>query len=253
MTSKEPEFVFVHGAWHGAWVWDAVLGLLEARSRHGVAVELPGRADPGTVGQVTLDDAASTVVQALRSSSRPVTLVAHSMGGVVATQAAEMAGDLIESLVYVAAFVPPNGKNVLDIASVAEFETSLAARYQEVDPVAGTSQIVVERRGEVFYGTCSPGAAEDAAARLVPESLQLSTTPVVTSPQRWGSVRRAYIETLQDHALPIGFQRLQQRSIGFDTVRTMDTDHSPFLSSPAEFTTLLLGVTDRFRGTAISE
>ena len=39
--------VLVHGAWHGAWCWDAVVQHLTERDIHAVAVDLPSvtRAD----------------------------------------------------------------------------------------------------------------------------------------------------------------------------------------------------------------
>lgn len=240
MSSQEHSFVLVHGYWHGAWSWDEIVSRLELRGHRAVAVELPGRDNPAGMGAVSLDDAVEAVAEALRSAPGPSTLVAHSMGGVVASQAAEREFQLVRSLIYAAAFVPPNGQSVLDIASAPEFGQSLVAKYQRVDPDAGTCEIPFEHRRATFYGTCSEEVAAAAAARLVPDTLQLPATPVSLSEERWGRVPRHYIETLQDQAVRIEFQRLMQRGVGFDSVRTVDSDHSPFLAQPDEFTDLLV-------------
>ena len=41
-------FVLVHGAWHGAWCWDKVVPLLEAKGHTVVAPDLPGHGDDET-------------------------------------------------------------------------------------------------------------------------------------------------------------------------------------------------------------
>ena len=34
-------FVFVHGAWHGAWCWSRLLPEMEARGHQSVVMDLP--------------------------------------------------------------------------------------------------------------------------------------------------------------------------------------------------------------------
>lgn len=42
--SEKPTLLFVPGAWHGAWAWDLVRELMEARGWSTVAVDLPSSA-----------------------------------------------------------------------------------------------------------------------------------------------------------------------------------------------------------------
>ncbi|WP_372505866.1 alpha/beta hydrolase [Streptomyces malaysiensis] len=124
-------FLLVHGAWHGAGHW-AMLGAALTRRGHDVcAVDLPGHGmsarfpasyfdaeqrnlahDVSPVSHVTLDTAAQSVVAALetlhrrRDGRRCVVLVAHSMGGAVATRAVQAVPHLVDHVVYVSAFVP---------------------------------------------------------------------------------------------------------------------------------------------------
>lgn len=243
MTGRSRNYVLLHGAWHGAWCWDDVADRLRAQGHHVSTAELPARDDAAAVGAVSMPAATERVVQAVKSAPGPVVLVAHSMGGVVATQAAEEVSGDLEALVYVAAFVPPNGKSLIDLATSPAFEAdSLVPVHVQYDFETGTCTVPPAHAHEVFYNTSGGPAAAAAAARLNTETLQVQAAPMSVSEEKWGSVPRYYVETLQDHALPIAFQREIQEEIGFTGVVTMDTDHSPFLSSPAEFANILVGL-----------
>src|SRR5580692_9224256 len=87
--------VLVHGAWHGAWCWDNVLGELRVRKIDAIAVELPftGFADDVDV-----------VRSAIRSAGQGVVVCAHSYGGAVVSQAVTQLTN-VSHLVYLAAFV----------------------------------------------------------------------------------------------------------------------------------------------------
>jgi pimeloyl-ACP methyl ester carboxylesterase len=226
-------FVLVHGAWHGAWCWEKIVPLLEASGATVEAVDLPGR-DGNATAAVTLDDCVAVVRERVEAARRPVVLVGHSMGGLTVTQVAELVPERIARLVYVCAFVPGNGQTLGDLAALAEFQPSLAARYQSLDFEAGVYTMPVEHARDVLFGTCTAHAAAAAARRLGPESLAIGAQAISVTPNGFGSVRRAYVEALQDAAIPIAAQRAMHRAGGCDKVVALDSDHSPFLSRPAE-------------------
>jgi hypothetical protein len=96
-------------------------------------------------------------------------------------------------------------------------------------------------RIETLYGECDLEVAAGAAARLVPDSLALKAAAVRVSAGR-SRVRRAYVETLRDRAIPIAKQREMACRAGIADVRTLDADHSPMLSRPAALADVLLSV-----------
>jgi hypothetical protein len=59
-------------------------------------------------------------------------------------------------------------------------------------------------------------------------------TPLGLTENNFGSVRRAYIECVQDKAIPLALQRLMQETFPCEPVFTLDTDHSPFYSTPGQ-------------------
>jgi len=100
-------FVFVHGAFAGAWCWEPLRERLEAVGHTTEARDLPGSGDDQTpVGELTLDVYADSVCEQLRQADEPAVLVPNSMGGMVATQAAARCPKRVASIVYVAAFLP---------------------------------------------------------------------------------------------------------------------------------------------------
>src|SRR6185295_12685632 len=101
-------FILVHGAWHGAWCWKKLTPLLEAGGVRVIAPDLPSMgADITPPNVITLDYWARFIADIVEREPEPVTLVAHSRGGIVASRAAELAPERIRRIVYVAAYLLP--------------------------------------------------------------------------------------------------------------------------------------------------
>lgn len=235
-------FVLVHGAWHGGWAWDRVAPLLESAGHRVDALDLPGHGDlPAPVSEMTLDAYARRVAHRVEAAGEPVVLVGHSMGGMPVTQAAELVPERIATLVYLAAFLPGDGRSLLQLTDGDP--VSLVGPNLVVDEVAGSCVVNEHALRETFYGECSDDDAAWAAARLVPESLAAIATPVRITEERAGSVARVYIECVRDRAISIAKQRQMWADRPCAQVITLDTDHSPYLSRPAETATHLLALT----------
>ena len=233
--------VLVHGAWHGAWCWEKVTPLLEAAGHSVDAVDLPGHGDdPAAVADMTLDAYARHVADRVEAAGGPVVLVGHSMGGMSVTQAAELVPDRISVLVYVTAFLPNDGQSLLQLADGDP--DALVLPNLVVDEAAGLSTVREEARRDAFYGECSAEVAAWASALNVPESLAATAAPVHVTEERAGSVRRIYVECTLDRAISIGKQREMLAARPCEQVLTIDTDHSPFLSTPQELAGHLLAV-----------
>jgi pimeloyl-ACP methyl ester carboxylesterase len=234
-------FVLVHGAWHGGWCWEKVAPLLQAAGHTVDAVDLPGHGDsPAAIGEMTLETYARRVADHVEAAGGPVVLVGHSMGGIPITQAAELAVDRIETLVYVTAFLPNDGQS---LAQLAEGDPdALVHPNLIVDEAAGSCTVAEPALRDTFYGECSAEDAAQAAARLVPESLAAIGTPVRITEERAGSIRRIYVECARDRAISIAKQREMWAARPCEQVLTLDTDHSPFLSTPKELAAHLLSV-----------
>lgn len=234
-------FVLVHGSWHGAWCWHKLIPILERAGHRAVALDLPGHGrdwtDPGAVTMQSYVDAVCAVIDA---QSEPVILVGHSRGGIVISQTAEHRPDRIRSLVYLAAYLIPNGEAMLPTAlSDAD---SLIGPNLMMDPERGFHMLRQEAFKPALYADCSDEDVALANALLTPEPNAPVGTPLSLSDANYGRVPRVYIETLQDAGVSPALQRRMLATVPCQKIISMQTSHSPFLSAPAQLASNLISL-----------
>lgn len=240
-------FVLIHGAWHGGWCWEFVAPLLEAAGHQVVAPDLPGMGgDKTPLGEITLERWGRFVESVVREQGEPVVLVGHSRGGIVISQAAEYAPDCLAGLVYLAAFLVPNGRTLHETMQMIpprrESDGSLVMAPD------GTATIAPDAVKRVFYNTTSDDLVARAAALSGPEPMVSFTTPLKVSDARWGRVPRSYIMCTEDRAIAPHLQRVMVEALPCREVLTMTTDHSPFYSAPDALARHLIGLAGRLPG-----
>jgi pimeloyl-ACP methyl ester carboxylesterase len=113
-------FVLVHGTWHGGWCWRRVADALEKKGHKVYAPSLTGLADRSHLltRDVNLTTHVNDVVNLVKwEDLKDVVLVGHSSAGFVITEAAEQIGPSVASIVYLDAFVPQSGDNLISLAN----------------------------------------------------------------------------------------------------------------------------------------
>ena len=111
-------FVLIHGAWHGGWCWKAVSQALRRAGHEVYAPSLTGLGERRHLAsrEIDLDTHLDDVVSLLEMEDlSEVVLVGHSYGGMVITGAADRS-QRVSQLVYLDAFVPEDGRSLLDYA-----------------------------------------------------------------------------------------------------------------------------------------
>src|SRR6201999_2452090 len=111
------DYVLVHGAWWGSWCWTRVRALLAAEGHRVFTPTLTGLADRSHLlsRDVSLDTHIADVTNLMIwEDLRDIVLVGQSYGGAVTRHVADRMPDRIQSLVYLDAFVPENGKALFD-------------------------------------------------------------------------------------------------------------------------------------------
>ncbi len=231
-------FVLVHGAWHGAWCWYKTVSLLQAAGHRVTALDLPSHGTDATPpATVTLDAYAARVTAAIDAADGPVILCGHSMGGIVVSTVAEARPDKIEKLVYVSAFLLPNGSSLLDVAT--KDSESLATPNLIVQPENGIVDVNRDAVEAIFYARCKPRDLTLARMLLKPNPLAPFATPLALSDANYGRVRRFYIACLEDRAITPATQRSMYTTTPCEAVHELRTDHSPFLSRPRRLVRVL--------------
>jgi pimeloyl-ACP methyl ester carboxylesterase len=272
--------VLVHGAWHGAWTYERVIPELARLGCVAVARDLPAHGlnarfpasffnrplDPAQfaseaspVAGTTLDDYADSVVatidQVRAMGCEKVTLVGHSMGGVVLTAVGQRAPEKIARLVYLAAFMPasevPAGAYIQAVENAGE---CVGPQFM-ADPMQVGALRIDHRSSDpayragcraAFFGDLTDAEFDAVSHLLTPDvPAQPMGTPVALTRDRWGSLPRHYVRCLQDMAIR---PNLQARFIAeadafmpdnLTVVHDMQTSHSPFFSQPAALAALL--------------
>lgn len=226
-------YVLVHGSWHGAWCWYKIIPLLEQAGHKAIALDLPGHGRDWTAARdVTLQGYVQSVCEVLDAESEPVILVGHSRGGIVISQVAEQRPEKIRTLVYLAAYLIPNGEAMLPMA-LSDSE-SLIVSNLAVNEEQGSHMLNEEAFRKALYADCAEEDVALATALLTPEPNAPVATPLNLSDERFGRVERVYIETLQDKGVSPALQKKMYTATPCKRVSSMETSHSPFLSAPEQ-------------------
>ena len=268
-TEATTPVVLVHGFWHGSWCWSLVTEHLAGRGVASVAVDMDGHGlksrsprsrwarpfdsgmfavEPSPVAGITASSAAATLVEQLKriGNGRPCLVVAHSMGGVVATAAAEQAPQLFAELMYVSAFAPVNGLPAVQYTLMPENAGELVASGLSADPASvGALRYDTgnpDRRAAIrdtFYNDVDDVTAEAAISLLAADApIGIAVEPIAVTAERYGAIPHSFVVCARDNGVRPQLQRLFIREIDAlsaqpTTVVEFDTSHSPFLSQPA--------------------
>jgi len=232
-------YVLVHGSWHGAWNWHRVMPILEAAGHHAFAPDLPAHGRDTTPTRVaTLDHCVDFLCAFLNGIEGKVILLGHSKNGIVISQVAERCPEKIEKLVYLAAYLIPDGKCQRDYA-MQDKEGVLKPHVTfHAETNATTLAPAIYREG--LYADCGEEIIALANVMLRPEPFDSAITPLQLSDGKFGSVPRIYIACTNDKAVGPAIQRKMYTEMPCAKVFTMNTSHSPFFSRPAELAAILM-------------
>ncbi len=227
--------LLLHGAWQGSWAWDRLIPLLTKAGLKAYALDLPGNgSDPIDPASVSLDLYVDAVLRRVDTIDGPVSIVAHSGAGIVASQVAETCPERVARLVYVAGMMLPDG------VSFAELVAPIVAN----DPSAAgigphlvwsedrlTSRVPIDAAKRIFFHDC-PGDLSDAAARqLTPQPERGRAIRPRLSRERFGSIPRFYVEAQADRSVVPAVQRRMQALVPGATVAALPTGHAPQLAA----------------------
>jgi len=234
-------FVLIHGSWHSAWNWHKVVPLLEKAGHRAIAVDLPGMGrDKTPIGQVKMKTTVEKICELIDSIPGKVVLVGHSKNGVMISQVAEYRPDNIEKLVYLAAYLIPDGKTQKEY-SMLDIHGWLKP-YVVMDEELSATKLRSEIYKEGLYHDCDDDITELAKLLLSHEPVESAITPLKLTEENYGRVPRVYIECTEDRAVTPFIQQKMYTEMPCEKVYSMPTSHSPFFSRPKELVDILVDV-----------
>lgn len=232
-------YILVHGAWHAAWCWERVAPILKDRGHRVIVPDLPGHGNDKTPFQIiNLSTYVDRISELVLSSTQPVILVGHSMAGVIISQIAENIPEKISRLVYVAAFIPMNNESLVMQARKSRH----AGVSTEMQINESANEIELSKSGRVrdlFFNSCDIDFAQRGMELLQKEPFRPFIDTIHITNERFGSVRKTYIECMQDEAIRPEDQKRMYEQTNCEIITLENADHSPFYSAHEEMAQLL--------------
>jgi len=163
------------------------------------------------------------------------------MGGIVASTVAQRRPDLVAGLVYVTAFMLPDGQAVGSFLEASGLSSEFFGMLDEPD-ADGTIGVKPGRRREIFYGESPAEDVELSRMLLTRQPARPQEQPITVTADRFGVVPKFYVQCSLDRVITPEMQSLMLSRTGCDGVYTLGTDHSPFFSRPDELHAILMQV-----------
>lgn len=280
-----PTFVLVHGAFANSFSFAPLQAELALRGLRSLAVDLPGHGfeatfpaayqapqdpaalatTPGGIQGVTLADNAARVIGVLERARQhgPVILVGHSRGGATVTAVANARPDLVDHLVYVAAWAPVdldaaayNAEPEMASVDAGALAAALAANPADVgllrcnfrtadpDVLAGLKAVFLADGTDDELRTFLNSFQPD-------ENLDAGTSDDRAQAATWGTVPRTFVRLSEDASMPLAMQdRLIREGDALTPdnpydVRTLTSSHLSWLVHPAPAADVLAEVAAR--------
>ncbi|XP_059283984.1 putative methylesterase 11, chloroplastic isoform X1 [Lycium ferocissimum] len=236
-------FVLVHGGGFGAWCWYKTIALLEEAGFKVTAVDLTGSGvhSSDTNSITSLSQYAKPLTDFLEKlvDGEKVILVGHDFGGACVSFAMELYPSKVSKAVFVAATMLTSGQSALDIFSekmktndlMRQSQIFIYANGNDKPPTAIDLDKSLLKDLLFNHSPAKDVALASVSMRPIPFSPVLEKLSL--SDLKYGSIRRFYIETTEDNAIPIA---LQQSMISQNPPERVfhlkGADHSPFFSKP---------------------
>ncbi len=211
----QPTIVLVHGAFADASSWGKVIGLLEPEGYTVVAVQN---------AMTSFDGDVATTERVLDAQARPVVLVAHSYGGMVASVAAR-GNAKVKALVFVAAFGLDEGESAN--AAGAKFAAPPLSTAVKQDASGFLS--VDPAKFDIFASDVPVAERNVLAATQRP--ILGSIFDVRMPAPAWKTIPSFFLVAANDEAINPDFERFMAKRMGAMT-EEVQSSHLAMISHP---------------------
>jgi pimeloyl-ACP methyl ester carboxylesterase len=221
-ATTKTNIVLVHGLWADGSSWSKVIPILQNAGHRVIAVQL---------AEHSLAEDVATVKRAIELVGGPVTLVAHSFGGFVITNAAYNNPN-VTGLVYVSAFAPDEGESAVNFVPVESLPPGLL-----VFDSGGFAYLNPEMFHQAFVQDVNATEAKTLAVVQKPAHQSLFTEP--SGPPAWKQLPTWFEVSEGDHIIPPDAQRMFAQRMNATTI-SLNSSHASLVSHPNEIAQLIL-------------
>ncbi|KAI7740030.1 hypothetical protein M8C21_025778 [Ambrosia artemisiifolia] len=246
--------VLVHGGGFGAWCWYKTIALLEECKFKVTAIDLTGSGidlfDANSIKSLSQYVTPLTDFLEKLADGEKVILVGHDFGGACISYAMELFPSKIAKAIFIAASMLKSGQSTLDMFSQKENTNDLMRQAQKflytngnnLPPTAIDLDKMLLKDLLFNHSPAKDVALATVSMRPIPFPPVLEKLSLTDA--NYGSVRRFYIQTPDDNAIPITLQEsMINESPPEKVFRLKGSDHSPFFSKPQALHKLLVEIT----------
>jgi pimeloyl-ACP methyl ester carboxylesterase len=235
-------YLLVHGAWHGGWCWKRVTRLLRVAGHEVFTPTLTGLGERDHLmsPDIGLDTHIQDVVGVLEYEDlRDVILVGHSYSGMVVTGVVDRIPERIAQLVYLDAFVPEDGKALIDYqppetAELFREKTRTEGEGYKLPAVIPPEALGITDQADLAW----------VRPRVNPHPLKTKLDPVHLTNPRAARVPRTFIWCNDPANGP--FEQFARRARGDKSWRYVElaAGHDAMITAPEKLSELLLSLAE---------
>jgi pimeloyl-ACP methyl ester carboxylesterase len=224
-NTNSTKIVLVHGGWADGSGWSKQIPILREAGHQVIAVQLPTH---------SLADDVETVKRAIGHIGGPVTLVGHSYGGEVITNAAYNNPN-VTGLVYIAAFAPDEGQSLSTFVDPSKFPKDLFL------PDSGG---FIYLNPKIFRENFAQdvNASEANIMAITQKPFKQSIFVEKTGPPAWKQLPTWYQISESDHMIPPDVQHKFAEKMNATTL-SLNASHASYASHPNEIADFILNAT----------
>jgi len=234
--ASKPTIVLVHGAWDNSSGWNGVIERLQAQGYQVIALPNPLRG---------LASDSAYIASTLAGIPGPIVLVGHSYGGAVITNAA--AGNPnVKALVYVAAFAPDVGENLLTLigqfpGSQINPETSFDVReYPLPDGSMGHDAYIKPELFQQIFAADLP-AATTALMAATQRPAEVAALFASSAAAAWKTIPAYCLVATGDNTIGTANVRfMAERACSGSNIVEVNASHVVMISQPDAVADLIL-------------
>jgi len=222
-NSQPGTVVLVHGGFVDGFGWQGVYDALSADGYRVAVVQNP---------TLSLDGDVEATRQVIDAVPGPVTLVGHSYGGAVISEAGNH--EKVTALVYIAAFAPDKGESVGTL-------TSNPAPGAPVPPILPPVNGFLLLDREKFAASFAADVPEAVSAFMADAQVPwgLDALNGASSQPAWRMKPAWYLVASDDHMIPPPVQRSMAERIGAHGIVEVPASHAVYVSQPAAVADLI--------------
>lgn len=232
-------YVFVPGAWQGAWAWRPVAARLRAAGHRVATLTLPGLADGDGGQRFELADTVDFLAGFLEENDLSgVTLVGHSWGGYPVFGAAHRIPERLRRVVFYSAFVPEN-----DVPLIEDVPPGHAALFRQLAR-DGSVMLPYQVWESAFVQETPEPVRKLLFDLLVPQPMSYFEQALKAPELSTLGVPISYLAGESDLAMPPGDYAWCPRfpaRLGVEPI-AVPGDHQAFVTRPEEFVAVLDGL-----------